>query len=154
MKIPVVLSMVRIAIDSVGRLKVDLDGERYAPDRALGRGDLRAVIDEITTSLGTAVRVELRESDGATYTDVHTPPELLAPAPEEREPEITTPALAGAGFHPGEQVALAYVVAQQAADADGNAAINLPPALLAATRSGLLLLGLSSLTVAQIEASA
>lgn len=154
MRIPVVLSTVRIAIESAGRLQVDLDGEPYAGDRALRRDDLRSVMDEITTSLGEAVRVELRESDGTTYTDVHTPPELLAPGGEQREPEIAMPALAGAGFHPGEQVALAYVVARRTADAEGNASINLPPALLAATRSGLVLLGLSSLTVAPLEALA
>jgi hypothetical protein len=47
---------------------------------------------------------------------------------------------------------LAYVVAHQEADASGNAAINLPPALLSATRDGLVLLGLTSLTVAPVEA--
>jgi hypothetical protein len=152
MKIPVALSTVHIYVDENSSLEIDIDGQPYADDRALERDDLRSVIDQITTRLGAAVRVELREADGTTYTDLHTPPELPAPVHEEREPETASPALAGAGFRPGEQVALAYVVARQAADADGNAVIHLPPAFLAATRSGLLLLGLSSLTVAQIEA--
>jgi hypothetical protein len=45
-------------------------------------------------------------------------------------------------------------VARQEADANGNAAINLPPALLTATRHGLVLLGLTTLTVAPVEAQA
>jgi len=51
-------------------------------------------------------------------------------------------------------VALAYVVVRQNADAEGNASLNLPPALLAATRGGLVLLGMSSRTVTPFEAPA
>ena len=154
MKIPVVLTTVRFDIDTEGRLEVSVDGQPYADDRALSRDDLRSVLDEITASLGTAVRVEVHEADGTTYSDIETPAENAAPAAAEPEPETATPALAGAGFRPGEQVALAYVVARQEADANGNAAINLPPALLTATRHGLVLLGLTSLTVAPVEAQA
>ena len=155
MKIPVVLSTVHVRRRApTADSSSTVDGEPYADDRHLGRADLRSVLDEITTDLGTAVRVEVRESDGTTYSDIATPPDRPAPASEEPRPETATPALAGAGFRPGEEVALAYVVARQAADADGNAAINLPPALLAATRGGLVLLGLSSQTVAPIEAAA
>ena len=100
------------------------------------------------------MRVEVHESDGTTYADIATPPDSPAPESEEPQPTTTTPALAGAGFRPGEEVALAYVVVRQSADSDGNASINLPPALLAATRGGLVLLGLSSQTVAPIEAAA
>jgi hypothetical protein len=153
MKVPVVLTTVRFNVDTEGRLEVSIDGQPHAEDRRLSRDDLRSVLDEITTRLGTAVRVEVHEADGTTYSDIETPAENAAPDAMEPEPE-TTPALAGAGFHPGEQVALAYVVARQEADADGNAAINLPPALLTASRQGLVLLGLTSLTVAPIEAQA
>ena len=80
--------------------------------------------------------------------DIETPAEGTAPDAMEPGPETETRTLAGAGFRPGEQVALAYVVARQEADANGNAAISLPPVLLTATRQGLVLLGLTSLTVA------
>ena len=99
------------------------------------------------------MRVEVRESDGTTYSDIATPPDSPARESEEPQPRTTTPALVDAGFRPGEEVALAYVVFRQLADSDGNASINLPPALLAATRGGLVLLGLSSQTVAPIEAA-
>jgi hypothetical protein len=145
---------VRITIDHDGRLALELDGQPYADDRVLGRGDLRSVVDEIAEDLGTAVRVEVREADGSTFSDIATPPDIPAPAAPEPSPTTVVPALTGAGFHPGEEVALAYVVALQEADTDGNAVINLPPALLSATRSGLVLVGLGSLTFAPIESSA
>ena len=154
MKVPVVLTTVRFDIDTEGRLGVSVDGQPHADDRSLSRDDLRSVLDEITASLGTAVRVEVHEADGRTYSDIETPAEDAAPDPIQPVPKTATTALAGAGFRPGEQVALAYVVARQEADANGTAAINLPPALLTATRHGLVLFGLTSLTVAPVEAQA
>lgn len=154
MKVPVVLSTVDIHVNANGRITVVVDDQPYADDRDLRREDVRSVVDEITTNLQTAVRVKLHEADGATYDDYATPPELPAPATEEPRLPEPIPALAGAGFQPGEEVALAYVVARQSADDEGNAAINLPPALLNAAQSGLVLLGLSSQTVAPITARA
>jgi hypothetical protein len=154
MKVPVVLTTVRFDVGAEGRLRVSVDGRSCADDRTLSRDDLRSVLHEITASLGTAVRVEVHEADGTTYADIETPADSPVPVAAEPEPEAGAPALAGAGFRPGEQVALAYVVARQEADANGNAAINLPPALLDASRHGLVLLGLTSLTVSPVEAQA
>lgn len=153
MKIPIVLSVVHVAIDADGVLAVDVDGVPLESEQTRTRGDLRAVIDEITSDLGAPVRVEIREADGSTFTDVATPP-TTAPAVAEQPPTAPPPALAGAGFQPGEEVALAYVVVRQNADAEGNASVNLPPALLAATRGGLVLLGMTSRTVTPFEAPA
>lgn len=154
MKIPIVLPTVRFDIDTEGRLDVKVDGQPHASDRTLSRDDVRSVLREVTANLGMAVRVEVHEADGTTYSDIETPAEGTPADVMEPEPETATPALAGAGFRPGEQVALAYVLARQEADANGNAGINLPPALLTATRQGLVLLGLTSLTVAPVEAQA
>lgn len=154
MKIPVVLSVVHVAIDADGVVAVDVDGVPRESEQGRARGDLRAVIDEITSELGAPVRVEVREADGSTYVDVATPPESSGLAAAEPAPTPSTPALAGAGFQPGEEVALAYVVVRQNADVEGNASLNLPPALLAATRGGLVLLGMTSRTVTQLEAPA
>ncbi|QSR30786.1 hypothetical protein CFI00_09830 [Nocardioides sp. S5] len=154
MRIPVVLSVVHVAIDADGVLEVDVDGVPRDSEQGKTRGDLRAVIDEITSDLGAPVRVEVREADGSTFTDVATPP-TPAPAVVEQPPTPPPPpALAGAGFQPGEEVALAYVVVRQNADTEGNASLNLPPALLAATRGGLVLLGMTSRTVTPFEAPA
>jgi hypothetical protein len=154
MKIPVVLSVVHVAIDADGVMAVDVDGVPRDSGQSRTRGDLRAVIDEITSEFGAPVRVEVREADGSTYSDIATPPESPAPAAAESSPTTSTPSLAGAGFQPGEEVALAYVVVRQNADADGKASLNLPPALLAATRGGLVILGMSSRTVTPFEAPA
>lgn len=154
MRIPVVLSVVHVAIDSDGVMAVDVDGVPRESEQGRARRDLRTVIGEITSELGAPVRVEVREADGSTYVDIATPPESAGPAAAEPAPSPSTPALAGAGFQPGEEVAVAYVVVRQNADAEGNASLNLPPALLAATRGGLVLLGMSSRTVTPFEAPA
>ncbi|QBR91874.1 hypothetical protein [Nocardioides euryhalodurans] len=154
MKIPVVLSVVHVAIDADGVMTVDVDGVPRESEQGRTRGDLRAVIDEITSDIGAPVRVEVREADGSTYADIATPPGSSAPAAAESSPNSPSPALAGSGFQPGEEVALAYVVVRQNADAEGNASLNLPPALLAAARGGLVLFGMTSRTVAPFEAPA
>lgn len=154
MKIPVVLSVLHVAIDADGVMKVDVDGVPRDSEQSRTRSDLRVVIDEITADLGVPVRVEVREADGSTYADIATPPESPALAAAEPSPTPPSPALAGAGFQPGEEVALAYVVVRQTADAAGNAQLNLPPALLASTRDGLVLLGMTSRTVTPFEAPA
>lgn len=149
MKIPVVLSTVHVDIGPDGLLRVDRDGEPHRGDRKLERSDLTVILDEITTALGTAVRVEVRESDGTTYADIATPPHPVSPELPTPAP-AAGPSIAGSGFHPGEEVELVYVIARQPADAEGNASITLPPALLAVTRDGLLLLGRTSGAVASV----
>lgn len=161
MKIPVVLSTVHVNVDTEGVLSVDIDGQPYVEDRQLRRADLRPILDKVTTDRETGVRVEIREADGTTYADIATPPEspsspasLPAPVAAQQPGVLRAHTLGGAGFRPGEEVALAYVVARKPADSDGNASINLPPAVLAATHSGLVLLGLTSHKFAQVEAPA
>lgn len=152
MKIPVVLSTVHIDIGADGDLSVNVSGVPYAVDRRLGRAELRTVLDEITTDLGTAVRVEIRESDGTTYADIATPPEEPrhgdGPPPAEQVP---VSGLSARGFEPGEEVAIAYVVARKTADGTGRTALHLPPALACARRHGFVLLGMTSQVVAAFE---
>jgi hypothetical protein len=152
MRIPVVLSTVHVEIGAEGELSVDINGEPHADDRHLERAELASVLDEITTDLGTAVRVEIRESDGTTYADIATPPEEPrdADAPEPAEPVLRS-GLSARGFQPGEEVAIGYVVARQTADDTGRAALHLPPALASARRHGFVLLGMTSQAVAAIE---
>lgn len=154
MKIPVVLNVVHVAIDADGVLAVDVDGVPRDSEQPRTRGDLRAVIDEITSDLGAPARVEVREANGSTFTDVATPPTPAPAAAVQPPTPPPPPALAGAGFQPGEEVALAYVVVRQNADDKGNASLHLPPALLASTRDGLVLLGMTSRTVTPFEAPA
>ncbi|MCB0909321.1 MAG: hypothetical protein KDB63_19630 [Nocardioidaceae bacterium] len=149
MRIPSVLSIVDVSVSADGLLGVEVDGEPYAADRPLGRPHLRSVLDEITGALGEPVRVEVREADGTTYVDIATPRDLQEP-PEPPDAERPAAMSRGAGFAPGEEVAIAFVLARQTADADGNADVRLPPALLASRRGGLLLVGMTSHVVADL----
>lgn len=145
MRIPVVLATAHVKVREDGRLLVDVDGEPFAPGRDRDRSDLSAVLDEITTALGTAVRVEVRESDGTVYADIATPPEAVDPPAAPGPPEPTsTSGLVGTGFQPGEEVAIAYIIARQTADAHGRAELQLPPALASTQRHRLVLVGMTS----------
>ena len=150
MKVPVVLPVVHVEVGTDGHLVVDLDGQPYDADRTLERGDLRTALDEITSAHGTAVRVEVREADGTTYADIATPPESAQPPDSQPPADVPSPGINGAGFEPGEEVAVAYVLARQTPDAAGVAALHLPPAVLASRRDGLVLLGMTSRVVASI----
>ena len=151
MKIPVVLSVVHISVAADGRLAVDVDGEPYESASVFTRGALGNVLEQITTALDSPVRVEVREADGTTYADIATPPDQSA----EQSDAVPDPAKAtdakGAGFDPGEEVALAYVLTRQRAGADGVAPLRLPPALLASRRDGLVMVGLTSHVIANIQ---
>lgn len=151
MRIPVALSTVHVVMSAEGHTLLDIDGEPYAADRHLGRSELRSVLDEITAGLGTAVRVEVRESDGTTYSDIATPPTASADEPSEATTLRSQPGINGQGFRPGEEVALAYVLCTQTAGADGQTTVHLPPALLTRPGHRVVLIGMSSATMAEIE---
>lgn len=155
MRIPVVLPVVNVVIDESGVLTVDVDGEPYDAGQPQARGDLQALLDEITGQRDTAVRVELQESDGTTYADIATPP---SEAPEPSiEPPVTlapsAPGISGTGFRPGEPVAVAYVLLRETADATGRTVIHLPSAALAGRHAALVLLGLDSKVATLVEAA-
>jgi hypothetical protein len=151
MKIPVVLSTVHVDISADGHLLIDIDGEPHAEDRPYVRGDLRSVLDGITADLGTAVRVEVHEADGTTYADIATPPHTDDVDLSDAVTPARQPGLSGSGFHPGEEVAVAYVLCSLTADAQGQTTVRLPPMLLARHGHRLVLIGLTSAALAEIE---
>jgi hypothetical protein len=155
MRIPVVLSTVHVDVGADGGLRVDVDGQPHAEDPRRSRSELRSVLDEITTQIGTAVRVEVREHDGTTYADIATPPDAPE-APDDKplngaRPPTPSAGLKGTGFRPGEKVAVAYVLCTQTADADGRTTVQLPPAILPRHGHKMVLIGMTSAAVAQIE---
>jgi hypothetical protein len=155
MNAPVVLPVVCVRVDEAGGLTVDLDGEPYAVQRTLGRHDFPDLIRTITSELHSAVRVEVTEADGTTYTDIELPPEAPVQPPtaaSEAQPAPPAPGIGGAGFQPGEPVAFTYVVLEQTADDDGHASVSLPASVLRGARP-MLLVGLESHVTARIEAS-
>jgi hypothetical protein len=164
MRIPAVLSTVHVTIDADGHLAIDVDGDPHPTARGRARGDLRSILDEITTGLGTAVRVDVREHDGSTYADIATPPTPTPTPPADTTPGPDPPpaeaanarsapsaGLGGTGFLPGEEVAVTYVVCTQTAGADGRTAVQLPPALLVRPGLKMLLVGMTSAAIAEVE---
>jgi len=153
MKIPVVLPVVHVRVQSSGAIEVDVDGEPHEVECPLGRDDLTAVLDQITTELQCPVRVEVvEEADGTTYADIALPPtEVPEPVQLPPPPAAPLPGVAGRGFRSGESVVIAYVLARQTADDDGAASLRLPAAVLASRRVNLVLVGLSSGTVTTLE---
>lgn len=155
MKIPVVLPVVHVTVSDDGVLAVKVDGDPYAVDSALTRTDLPRVVDAITTERETAVRVEIRESDGTTYADFATPPEQNPePSPSPVPVAVAKPGISGTGFRPGEPIAVAYVLLKDVADEDGAAAVRLPPSVIAGRTAGMVLMGLESRVATLVEATA
>ena len=147
-RVPVVMPLVDVTIDQKGHLTVMLDREPYSADGTLERDDLQRVLHDIAADLGTPVRVEVREADDSTFTDIVTPdsPKLHAIKPLKRA-TVAVGEVAGEGFLPNEDVAVAVVVAHQIASTDGTARLRLPPALLEAHPGLVVLMGKKSGTV-------
>lgn len=147
-RVPVVMPVVAVTIDQHGYLDVMLDREPYSADGVLKRDDLGRVLKDIAEDLGTPVRVEIRETDSSTFTDIVAPdrPRLHMITPPIEAPNLAG-VVAGDGFLPNEEVAVAVVVAHQLAGADGTARLHLPPALLEAHPGFVVLIGQKSGTV-------
>ncbi|MBJ7353968.1 MAG: hypothetical protein JHC98_04010 [Thermoleophilaceae bacterium] len=147
-RVPVVMPLVEVEVDEKGFLNVTLDREPYSADGSLTREDLKRALDDIAADLGTAVRVEVLEADRSTFTDIVTPERrklrMLKPACEAM---TSIGEVAGEGFLPNEEVAVAVVVAHQVASTDGTARLRLPPALLEAHPGLVVFMGRKSGTV-------
>lgn len=126
--VPVVLPLVVITITDDGRMTVTVDGVPFEPEPFAPpwcREDFAAVLVQLTEQRRSPARVEVREADGSTFTDIITPTRRRRsepdPAPEAPAgpamPELVT--LHGEGFVPGEDVAIAVVIAHGDAAPDG-----------------------------------
>lgn len=146
-EMPVVLPHVVMDITIEGRMTVTVDGapherEPFAPPWR--REDFAAILDQLTDQYRSPVRVEVREADGTAFTDIITPGKRRRPDPEPEAPAPPVPgllALHGEGFVPGEDVAVAVVLAHSEAAPDGTARALLARDLLAGspTREVILL---------------
>lgn len=132
LRVPVVMPLVEVVVDEEGLLTVTLDREPYSADGALRREDLRRTLTDITADLRTPIRVEVREADGTTFTDIITPKQRdTERAPAARRVLASAFGISGDGFTAGEEVEVCVVVARQVASDDGSTQLRLPPALLA-----------------------
>lgn len=127
--VPVVLPQAVITVAPTGSMTVTVDGEPVEPEPFAPpwrREDFARVLDQLTERHRSPVRVEVREADGTTFTDIITPSARRrfqpAPTPEpparQAMPELLT--LHGEGFVPGEDVAVAIVIAHGDAAPDGT----------------------------------
>lgn len=159
---PVVVPVVEFTIDSDGSMTVTVDGVPYLPEPfAPGwrRESFPTILDTLTARYRTPLRVQVREADGSTFTDIITPPrERPAPKPWETPPATASPPLpaaspvlhqvVGSGFVPGEDVAVAIIHAHSDAGGDGVARTLLTAEQAAAAVTGeVILLGRVSGTV-------
>lgn len=151
MKVPVVLPVVHVEVGADGGIVVAVDGTPHSPSHPLERAGLRGLLDRLLVELDSPVRVEIEEEDGTTFSDIVIPPSYGEEQEDVDPPSVEVGSgLTATGFHAGEELALAYVVARQHADDTGSSSLHLPPALLAANRGALLLLGTSSGTIATL----
>lgn len=148
LRVPVVMPLVEVVVDKDGLLTVTLDREPYSADGALRREDLRRTLTDIAADLRTPIRVEVREADGTTFTDIITPKQRNAePVPAARRVLASAFGISGDGFTAGEEVEVCVVVARQVAADDGSTQLRLPPALLA-SHPDVVLVGRTSGAVA------
>lgn len=125
---------VRVDVAPDGALSVTVDGAPFAaPEtlRPLRRDTFGALADHLTAALDGPIRVEVHEADGSTFTDILTPPRRrsrFAPPEPAFPQQVPAPAAAvpalievsADGFVPGEDVALAVIVAHSDAGPTGH----------------------------------
>lgn len=118
--------VVTVTNDQTGTLEVTVDGHPvHPPGNGEGwrREDLATILDRLIGERDQPLRVEVRETDGSTFTDILTPP---------RPPISSGTAsgsvaggfrgiVTGAGFIPGEQVTVAVAVLTTSAGPTGTA---------------------------------
>ena len=127
---PVALPHVVITVTGTGALHVAVDGAPFPPpaaDTQWTRSTFGALMDAITEDRTIAVRIEVREVDGSVFTDIirirtrrptpPLPPEQGAEHATRRSrrtharPAVGLVEVTGDGFVPGEDVAVAVIVA-------------------------------------------
>lgn len=133
---PVVVPVVEFTISADGAMTVTIDGTPYLPEPfAPGwqRESFPGILDTLAARYRTPLRVQVREADGSTFTDIITPPRKRPTARpwEALAPEMVTPPVAavppvlhqvaGSGFVAGEDVAVAIIHAHSDASPYGTA---------------------------------
>ncbi|GAB3062522.1 MULTISPECIES: hypothetical protein [Micrococcales] len=133
---PVLLPHVIVTVAENGALDVTVDGTPFPPPQqgaAWTRSTFGELMDAITADRTIAVRIEVREVDGSVFTDLirarkPTPAEPAETKPQEQRdkhtktkqgPELVE--VTGEGFVPGEDIAVAVVVAHTDATGTGHA---------------------------------
>ncbi|WP_448233134.1 hypothetical protein [Microbacterium lacticum] len=130
------LIMVRMAVADDGTLTVTVDGAEYPPPEfspPWQRASYPALVEAISAQHpGRTLRIDIIETDGRLISDFYTPPKprpapvppirdaRRAPAPKADGEPPRLVQLVGSGFVPGEDVAVAVIVAHAEANPDGT----------------------------------
>lgn len=156
--VPVSIPLVVLDVREDGTVAVTIDGKPLAPEPFAPpwrRSSFGQIIDRATNDRTTAVRVEVREADGTSFTDIIAPRRRRTtqskPEAEKPVPGPAFLAVEGDGFVPGEDVAVAIITGHTEAAGTGAARALIDPAQLSADASGgvveVVLLGRVSGTV-------
>ena len=155
---PTAVVMVRIVVAEDGTLSVTVDGAPYLPPEfspPWRRSAYPHIVDAISQHTGQTLRVDVIEIDGRVITDYRTPPKprpvsldpVAAPvvaaaqtsAPQPAAPVEAVPRfaqLAGSGFVPGEDVAVAVIISHTETAPNGIARALIDSRYLAACPTG------------------
>ena len=154
---PTAVVMVRIIVAEDGTLSVTVDGAPYLPPEfspPWRRSAYPHIVDAISQHTGQTLRVDVIEIDGRVITDYRTPPRPRpvipepAAAPAAAAPQPAAPAaapveavprfaqLAGSGFVPGEDVAVAVIISHTETAPNGIARALIDSRYLAACPTG------------------
>ncbi|WP_137772210.1 MULTISPECIES: hypothetical protein [unclassified Microbacterium] len=136
--VPVSIPLIVLDVHEDGTVAVTVDGNPLVPDPATGswrRSSFGQIIDRATNERTIPSRVEVREADGTTFTDIIAPqrrrPSRPPPAPESASDSLPVfHTVTGDGFVPGEDVAVAVVTGHTDASGTGTARALIDPARL------------------------
>lgn len=153
---PVDLPLVVLTVALDGTMTATIDGTEYEPEpgeAAWTRASFPQIIDHASADRTRAIRVEVHEVDGSTFTEVLAArPRRSAPEPEVPEPVVESRAarrrraepvlveITGDGFVPGEDISCALILTRTDAAADGTARALLDTNQLTAGADGTVLL--------------
>lgn len=125
---PVTMPVIRLSVHDDGTMTATVDGEPLAPPEAEGtwrRASFARIVDQVTGDRMIPARVEVREADGSSFTDIIAasprraapvePPPASEPAEAPLLREVT-----GEGFVAGEDVAVCRLLRHTDAAPDGR----------------------------------
>lgn len=137
--VPVAVPLLLLVVHEDGTLTATHDGHHVPPPsgaEAWSRAMFAQLVDQVTNDRAMPVRVEVRESDGSTFTDILPATTRTKPAPEPepakaapKRKRAAAPVLVegGNGFIPGEDVAVALVTGHTDASHQGTVRALLDP---------------------------
>ena len=132
-RVPVVLPRVVMDVTADGTVTVTVDGHSHKPEPFAppwARGEFGHILNQLTEQHRSPVRVQVREADGTTFTDIITPgkprhtepePEAEAEAPARMLPELV--ALRGERCVAGEAVTVTAAHSETAREGSARSAL-------------------------------